>query len=160
MKSYDIKPNEENVIKALKENLIKRNGDLVLFYELLCAQENSCSIALDGRWGSGKTFFVKQEQLIINAKNSVSDMDEEKRNVILNNLSFRNGDERDEDCSLAVYYDAWEHDNDKDPIVSIVYEITKQLSIKYAFDETEKAIKVAASIVDFFTGKNLGAPEG
>lgn len=156
MKSYDIKPNEENVIKALKENLIKRNGDLVLFYELLCAQENSCSIALDGRWGSGKTFFVKQEQLIINAKNSVSDMDEEKRNVILNNLSFRNGDERDEDCSLAVYYDAWEHDNDKDPIVSIVYEITKQLSIKYAFDETEKAIKVAASIVDFFTGKNLG----
>ena len=157
MKSFDIKPTEENIVKALNEDLIKRNSDLILFYKLLCAQENACSIALDGRWGSGKTFFVKQEQMIINAKNPVSDMAEEKRKSILGKLTFNNVEEdcRD-DSALAVYYDAWEHDNDKDPIVSIVYEIIKQLSIKYAFSDTDKAIKVAASVVDFFTGRNLG----
>ena len=156
MRSFDIKPTEDNIIKAINEDLIKRNGDLVLFYKLLCAQENSCSIAVDGRWGSGKTFFVKQEQLIINAKNPVSDMDEEKRNNILKKLVFKDEDEQIDNSALAVYYDAWEHDNDKDPVVSIVYEIIKQLSIKYSFSDTDRAIKVAASVVDFFTGRNLG----
>lgn len=156
MKSFDIKPTEENIIKAINDDLIKRNGDLVLFYKLLCAQENSCSIAVDGRWGSGKTFFVKQEQLIINAKNPISDMDEEKRDTILKKLALNDEDENGDNCALAVYYDAWEHDNDKDPVISIVYEIVKQLSIKYSFSDKDKAIKVAASVVDFFTGWNLG----
>ena len=156
MKSFDIKPTEENIIKAINDDLINRNEDLVLFYKLLCAQENSCSIAVDGRWGSGKTFFVKQEQLIINAKNPISDMDEEKRDTILKKLVFKDEDENGSNSALAVYYDAWEHDNDKDPVVSIVYEIVKQLSIKYSFSDTDKVIKVAASIVDFFIGRNLG----
>ena len=39
-----------------------------------------------------------------------------------------------DDCNLAIYYDAWENDNDTDPIVSLVYEIAKQLGMTYTFD--------------------------
>ena len=101
MKSFDIKPTEENLIIALNDDLLQRNKDLVYFYDLISSQESSCSIALDGLWGSGKTFFVKQEQMIINARNSISEMEEDKRKQILEKVYF-NDDNPPEKQSLAV----------------------------------------------------------
>lgn len=62
MKKFELMPTEENLIESLRKDFLKRNKDLVRFYELLEAQEEACSIAIDGRWGSGKTFFVKQSR--------------------------------------------------------------------------------------------------
>lgn len=154
MKSFDIKPTEENLIIALNDDLLQRNKDLVYFYDLISSQESSCSIALDGLWGSGKTFFVKQEQMIINARNSISEMVEDKRKQILEKVYF-NDDNPPEKQSLAVYYDAWLNDNDTDPILSIIYEIIKQISIKYSLTKGEVLINLAGSVVDFFTGHNI-----
>ena len=78
MNNWELLPMEENLIRTLKEDLLKRNKDLVYFYNLLLAQETSCSIALDGKWGSGKTFFIKQSKLLINAKNVMSNMENDK----------------------------------------------------------------------------------
>ena len=79
MNSFELIPTEENLIHTLDKDLLKRNKDLVRFYDLILAQEGDSSIAIDGRWGSGKTFFVKQSMLLINAKNPMSDMDDEKK---------------------------------------------------------------------------------
>lgn len=76
MKNFELMPTEENLIESLRKDFLKRNKDLVRFYELLEAQEETYSIAIDGRWGSGKTFFVKQSILVINAKNPTSKMEE------------------------------------------------------------------------------------
>ncbi|MGM9941507.1 MAG: P-loop NTPase fold protein [Bulleidia sp.] len=59
MNNFELFPTEENLIKTLKEDLLKRNKDLVYFYQFIFAQKGASSIALDGRWGSGKTFFCK-----------------------------------------------------------------------------------------------------
>ena len=56
MNSFELIPTEENLILTLKKNLLARNKDLVRFYELISLQEGASSIAIDGRWGSGKTF--------------------------------------------------------------------------------------------------------
>lgn len=88
MKSFELIPTEDNVIQALNKDLLKRNKNLVYFYNLLLSQGGSTSIALDGRWGSGKTFFVKQSMLLINARNPMSDMDENKKRSITNVLTF------------------------------------------------------------------------
>lgn len=69
MNSFELIPTEENLIHTLDKDLLKRNKDLVRFYDLILVQEGASSIAIDGRWGSGKTFFVKQSMLLINAKN-------------------------------------------------------------------------------------------
>ena len=90
MKNFEILPTEENLILTLKKNLLSRNKDLVRFYELISLQEDNCSIALDGRWGSGKTFFVKQSVLMINANNPVSDMDDDTRIQITRALNLQN----------------------------------------------------------------------
>lgn len=156
MNSFELIPTEENLIKALEKDLLKRNKDLVRFYDLILAQEGASSIAIDGRWGSGKTFFVKQSMLLINAKNPLSDMDEKKRSDIIYALPFpKRTEDVPENYDVAIYYDAWENDNDTDPVLSLVYEIIKQLGIEYAFNDDSNVFKLAGSVLEALTGRNI-----
>lgn len=155
MKTFELLPTEENLIETLQKDLLKRNKDLVRFYEFLLEQESSCSIAIDGRWGSGKTFFVKQAEMLINAKNPMRDIEEEDRDNIIGSLTFSKEEDLEENYSLAVYYDAWENDNDTDPILSLVYEIVKQIGIKYVFSNDSNLFSLAASILEALTGRNI-----
>ena len=79
MKKYEMLPTEENLIETMYKDTINRNKDIVYFYNILQAQESASTIAIDGRWGSGKTFFVCQTKLVINALNPSCDMDEEEK---------------------------------------------------------------------------------
>lgn len=158
MNSFELIPTEENLIQTLGKDLLKRNKDLVRFYDLLLAQEGACSIAIDGRWGSGKTFFVKHSMLLINAKNPMCDMDEGKKDNIIYSLPFpQKTEEVSENYDLAVYYDAWENDNDSDPILSLVYEIVKQTGLNYALEEDCNIFKLAGSVLEAFKGKNINS---
>lgn len=156
MYSFELLPTEENLIETLSQDLLGRNKDLVHFYNLLLAQNFSGSIALNGKWGSGKTFFIKQSMLLINARNPMSNMEEEKRTSILKSLSFGKGEnEGKENYDIAIYYDAWENDNDADPVLSLVYEITRQLSVEYAFEQNSDMFGLAATILEALTGRNI-----
>lgn len=156
MNSYELLSTEENLIQTLKEDILQRNKYLVCLYNLLIAQESASAIAIDGRWGCGKTFFVKQSILVINAKNPMSDMDEEKKAKITYHLPFvKREDDEDKNYDLAIYYDAWENDNDTDPVLSIIYEITKQLSITYSFEADTNLFKVAGAIIETISGRNV-----
>lgn len=156
MNSFELLPTEENLIKTLSRDMLSRNKDIVYFYNLLLAQNFSSSIALDGKWGSGKTFFIKQSMLVINAKNPMSNMEEEKRTSILKSLSFgKCENEGEENYDLAIYYDAWENDNDADPVLSLVYEITRQLSVEYPFVQNSDMFSLAASILEALSGRNI-----
>ena len=106
MNSFELIPTEENLIHTLDKDLLKRNKDLVRFYDLILVQEGASSIAIDGRWGSGKTFFVKQSMLLINAKNPMSDMDDEKKASIVYALPFpKKAEDMPENYDVAVYFD-------------------------------------------------------
>lgn len=155
MKKCELLPTEENLIKALQRNMLKRNGDLVYFYNILQAQESVAAIALDGKWGSGKTFFVRQEKMLINALNSTSCMNDEMRDSILQNFALL--EEKGQKNSLvAIYYDAWENDNDIDPMLSIIYEITKQLNIDFSLSD-KNISKVIGAITEAITGRNINS---
>jgi len=123
MKKYEMLPTEENIIETLYNDPINRNKDIVYFYNILQAQESASAIAIDGRWGSGKTFFVRQTQMVINALNPSSTIDEETKAKATVRLPFPKNDEENENYSIAVYYDAWENDNDTEPVLSLIYEI-------------------------------------
>ena len=62
MKINELKPSHENLINTLLKDTIGRNLDVFALTELLDTVEGACSIAIDGSWGSGKTFFVKQQE--------------------------------------------------------------------------------------------------
>ena len=65
MKSLELKPIHSNIVSTYLEDSIDRDRDINAFVDILNAQESSCAIALDGTWGSGKTFFVKQVKMIL-----------------------------------------------------------------------------------------------
>lgn len=92
MENFEILPTEENLIKTLEADLLGRNQQLSYFYNLLLAQKGASTIAVDGKWGSGKTFFIKQSTMVINAKNPVSIIEKEKREKILSKLFLTESD--------------------------------------------------------------------
>lgn len=154
MKKYELLPTEENLIGSLYNDTINRNKDIVCFYNILQAQEAASTIAIDGRWGSGKTFFVRQTKMVINALNPLSDMDEELKTKATIRLPFPKNYEENENYNIAVYYDAWENDNDTEPILSIIYEITKQLSVDFSLSD-ESIVKTAGAIIEAISGHNV-----
>lgn len=139
MKSYELKPTPENIEFAFKKDLIGRNESLFDFLEFLNSIEDDCSIALEGYWGSGKTFFVKQMEMIIKAVNPFVEMDEELRKSIMNEVCrytiHYNADETIK--QVPIYYDAWLYDNESDPILSLVYSILETFDSDLIFKDIE-----------------------
>ena len=154
MKKYEMLPTEENIIETLYNDPINRNNDIVYFYNILQAQESASAIAIDGRWGSGKTFFVRQTKMVINALNPSSTIDEETKAKATVRLPFSKNDEENENYSIAVYYDAWENDNDTEPVLSLIYEITKQLSVDFSLSDIS-VVKTAGAIIEAISGHNI-----
>lgn len=144
MNRYDQEPTEENIRKSLIYDTFGRNHYIEKFYELLMYADGLGSIAVDGEWGTGKTFFAKQLLTVINLYNS--SVDNKKNKDIQNKLNLK--DEDIDKSMKAVYYDSWKNDNDTDPLISILYEMTKQLDLDLEFDPTreEKSGKLLALI--------------
>ena len=74
MKKRDLAPNYENLCSTFCEDSIGRNEDLLYFIKLLDSISGPYSIAVDGRWGSGKTFFVKQAKMLLDVYNPHSQL--------------------------------------------------------------------------------------
>ncbi len=117
MKKYELEDNEENIVITIKENVLNRNNKLVMLCKMLTNLDDNYNITIDGAWGSGKTFFVKQFKYILEHINDYKD------NVVFN--------ENDKDVikkcaenNLVIYYNAWENDDhESHPLESIIYSI-------------------------------------
>lgn len=155
MKAYDLKPTHENLMKTFTEDTVGRNIDVLRFVTILNAIEGSCAVALDGNWGSGKTFFVKQTKMVLDAHNEniqvlTKEDKEEITNACLRCTKVKLPELQPQVC---VYYDAWENDNDEDPILSLVYTILNNVDTDFSFKDSS-CINKAASLMEFFTGKD------
>ena len=65
MKNYSTSPTDQNAVELLKSDPLRRNNAVLRFLQLINSIDDSCSIALNGEWGSGKTIFIKQIKLIV-----------------------------------------------------------------------------------------------
>lgn len=160
MRTYELEPTYNNLFSTYLEDSILRNRDLSYFIDILNTMTDSCSIALNGAWGSGKTFFVKQAKMILDAHNDSIESGCE---------AFRDRDRikerwnRDSGQRIAnlqpqvcVYYDAWANDNDDDPILSLVYSILQSIDSDFKWEKNsgKKILKIASTILEFFSGKD------
>ena len=156
MKKSVLLPTDENLLLTIKEDILDRNAELNSFCHLLSTQNSMNSIALDGRWGSGKTFFVKQCALLINAKNSLSNIDKDIAESILKVAKQSNSFEGLTDNKLlAVYFDAWENDSNEDPVLALIYRIVQQLDLKTNGFDLNHLAHVLGTIGDAITGRPI-----
>ena len=154
MKQYELQPTEDNILKTLEGDWLNRNRDLFRFIDMLQSPLSPEIIALDGKWGCGKTFFVKQMMMIMNSFNKFSNYNQDLRDKIKKIIDEKNEIKND---YLVVYYDAWKNDSYQDPIVSIIYEISKQLSINFQIEDNITPYKVAASIIENISKVNINS---
>ena len=117
-------------------------------------KDKNFSMAINGAWGSGKTFFVRQTKMVINALNPSCDTDEGIKSKATARLPLTKTEQERENFDIAVYYDAWGNDNDTEPVLSLIYEITKQLSAEFSLSD-KSIVKMAGSIVEAISGHNV-----
>ena len=155
MKSYELQPTYENLRDTYLKDTISRDTDVFRFIEILNSLSDSCSIALDGGWGSGKTFFVKQTKMVLDAHNefiSLYDDADRKRIKGLWTQRYKN-QPLELQTHVSVYYDSWENDNDDDPVLSLVYNILQSVESDYSLKKGMDCLQIAANILEFFSGK-------
>ena len=63
------KSTEENIKTTFIDNTINRNVDLARMISIIKSVGDGYSIALNSKWGTGKTFFVKQIKMILDSNN-------------------------------------------------------------------------------------------
>ena len=154
MKKFEIVDTKENVIETYMKDTIKRNNSLHQFILMIDSLDYNCSIAVDGNWGTGKTFFVKQAIMLLDSTNTIAYYNKKElcSEVIAKYKSY-DSEFKIRKNHISVYYDAWINDNHDDPIFSLVYSIIKQFgnSIEESIDVKE----ILKSIFNFCTNSKM-----
>ncbi len=156
----ELQPTRENLIATLSENLLDRNISLYRFVSLLDHIEGCQSISIDAPWGAGKTFFIMQAKLVLDAFNPITSFEIEDERETIKGAMYRFMNKSGENGiklqpQVCVYYDAWSNDNDVDPLLSLVYSIVTELNSDYSFKQAPGALKPMGALADILTGKNV-----
>ena len=116
-------------------------------------------IGIHGDWGSGKTSFLRKLHLYLSCdKNTYDDAE--------NTCTSLWGEKYKEQASLisgieTIWFDAWHHQHDENPIVALLNEIRAHFTLSQKFvDKAEKLSYAALMSLDSI-GKKIGiSPEG
>ena len=122
MINLDIPLNDNTIRQIIENNYIDRNKYLNGLLNILNTINESKIIALDGEWGSGKTWFVKSLEYLLNDDTNV------KTNEI-NIDTLKNVKSK----YMTFYYNAWENDDASSAMLSLIYKLVngKNMMMKY-----------------------------
>lgn len=133
MKKIGLNPeNEENLEKSLINDITGRNKNIISFIDLLNKCKNDTwTIAIDGKWGTGKTFFVKQCKYILDHLKDEKTLDAKIKDKISNKITTKPN-------YKTIYFDSWKNDNEIDPLVSLtkcIMSANKKTNVKIIIDK-------------------------
>lgn len=109
MKKYDMQLTEENLTNSIEKDYLGRNKKLDKLITILNSLNSNVVISIDGNWGTGKTIFVKQLELI-NKKGDLNALNEDSVKKFKDDYS-------------VFYYNAWENDMHDSPLLSLIYNL-------------------------------------
>lgn len=153
MDFFELQPTDENILYTFEHDLLRRDADVLYFADMLNSINSSCSIALDARWGSGKTFFIKHVKMVLDAFNDYVELSDDKKTRVKSVVArIRPNETKDFQPLVSVYYDAWLNDNDEDPIISLVWSITQDITVDYKFTQDPRLSDAALAIIESLSG--------
>lgn len=159
MKSFDLIATEDNLVNSFTNDSIGRASSVFSFVNLLCNIESAFTIAVDGAWGNGKTFFVKQTKMVFDSLNKDNPFSNTENGIKIK--SKWDSLNRQENISfgsfLTAYYDSWEHDNEDDPLLSLIFEIMKENYCIQNIPNPRDWVSIIAKLTDVFTSRNVSA---
>lgn len=119
MINLDLKLNNDSIKQILENDYIDRNRYLNKLIIMLNNFEENEIIALDGDWGSGKTFFLKSLEYLMNNDYS----------SIFKNIDFQEL-EKLKGKYMVFYYNAWENDDASSATLSLIYKLVNDTCLK------------------------------
>ena len=151
MERSTIEATDENVIKSLETPSFDRSSDIEFFIQTLDQIKGNYFLALDAKWGEGKTFFVRQVEMILKfltykkwGELTTQGSEQER---IYKSLEYTNWNHMSISKSwFPVYYNAWLYDNHNDPLLSLIFAIAKEVK---DIDSRIDKRKISEAILDF-----------
>ena len=119
---------------SLKRDSLKRNHYLANLIRTLNSTKKHTVYALDGGWGSGKTFFVKQLQFASNNPQNFTTLSKDVIEEFNNNYSI-------------FYFNAWEHDN-LPALESVIFSLSKMAWGGWEL-VANTVVNIAEQLIDF-----------
>ncbi len=117
---------EANIYETFINDSIHRNEDVFSLLSLISNIDRNYTIAIDSSWGGGKTFFVKQCLMILDAH---SQNEHSLYKEFFGKIREKCTEKKIPDSTVGVYYDAWANDSDEDPFLSILLSIIESHKI-------------------------------
>jgi len=145
-----LEPDDLVIFEVISNNYLSRNKDVCSLIELLENANDFTSIALNGEWGSGKTFFVKQAKMLIDSLDPVGGLNEDWKGKFSEMKETNSGDLQSlikTSHISALYFDAWLYDDSPDPLKSLLYFLATSFSSAYAKESKAFSTKLT-SIID------------
>ena len=155
MKALDLLATEENIYTTFIDDAIGRDADVFSFVSFLNSLDSGTVIALNARWGEGKTFFVKQTKLVLEAFNPYYENIEHREEIKKTWEKLRKKQEIEIQPFVTVYYDAWMNDNDEDPVLSLVLAILQEIDGLTSLENERGILDLAGNVLDCFTGRTV-----
>lgn len=150
MKEYDLEITSDIIKESIEKDILGRNHKLNKLMEMLNAIKNNKIISIDGKWGCGKSVFLKQLEYI-------------NKNEIQLNDKFNNL-ENFKEKYVVLYYNAWENDFHNSPLLSLIYNLindfpkeksqTASGKIELPFDLTECLKTISHDFINLDKVKN------
>ncbi len=147
MDKYTLDPTEENIRLSIEKDATGRNDALYSFIEMLNNLDGLSHIAIDAKWGAGKTFFVKEVKYLLDKLARGEGIES-----LLSVSKQRSFDDLKKIKYHTVYFDAWEHDNDEDPILSLTDELANSSLLQDYGRVLTNLLEIALEIA---TGLNI-----
>lgn len=163
---YELEPNEDNIKETLITDVLGRNNSLINFFNLIYSINTKCSICIDGDWGTGKTFFVKQAEFVINLLNNVDNGELDSKLEEFLNKTKSVLEEKGISTygnTSAIYYNATEYDYFDEPILTLIADIIKNNpKIELNNEEVKKKLgeKIDAVLSAFKFGLSFQTQDG
>lgn len=128
MKKVTLEATDENVLQSIQDKIGNRNACVLEFIETLDSIEDNRFISLDAKWGAGKTFYVRQIEKTLEFQMLRKCNPEDARYKEM--VKFFDKTEVQEieleHTYLPIYYNAWLYDNHTDPLLSLLFVISKK----------------------------------
>lgn len=155
MNRFELKPTAENIKETFANDILSRNVDVLRMAAIIESVGGGTAIALDAKWGAGKTFFVKQLKMVFDAYNDFTNVLQDTEKSEIKTICKRHRIFENLEPAVTVYYDAWTNDNDIDPMLSLIYSIINEAKDDYQLNNDTDYIKIAGGIFELVTGRNI-----
>lgn len=143
--NYNNELTDDEILELIVKDDINRNTYLTSLLNILSDNGFNRIFSLNGRWGTGKTIFIRKFILLVNycsiyangqSRECIYDTFKHDASLAskLNTLTSKPEFEKIKTVSSknlinAAYFNAWKHDDEEDPIISIIYSLIRQFNL-------------------------------